>query len=104
MAQHTLEERVGALEETVAGLVARTTAAKQRRDWRSTVGMFAGDPVIREAGRCGLTPSEGHVRVEDGGRLAPNGYSSCRHSLWRFTNAPGLSGGWLRSLLQQRDY
>jgi len=36
------------LEETVAELVARTNSFKRGKDWRSTIGMFAGDPVIRE--------------------------------------------------------
>ena len=48
MTQRTLEDRVGMLEETVAELVARTNSSKQSKDWRSTIGMFAGDPVIRQ--------------------------------------------------------
>ncbi len=45
MAERTLDERVRSLEQTVAGLVASAT---EKKDWRSTVGMFEGDPVIRE--------------------------------------------------------
>jgi len=48
MAEHTLEQRVRILEETVAGLVAVTTASEYKRDWQSTVGMFEDDPVIAE--------------------------------------------------------
>jgi hypothetical protein len=49
MSQHTLEERVALLEQTVAGLIAATSPGEQRRkDWRNTIGMFEGDPVIRE--------------------------------------------------------
>jgi len=48
MIQRTLEERVETLEETVAALVTRRDTAKQKGDWRSTIGMFAGDSVIRQ--------------------------------------------------------
>ena len=48
MSQRTLEERVSSLEQTVAGLVGVANAGGQTRDWRSTIGMFEGDPVIRE--------------------------------------------------------
>ena len=48
MTQRTLEDRVGTLEATVAHLVAKSKPSKQRGDWRSTIGMFAGDSVIRE--------------------------------------------------------
>ncbi len=44
----TLEERVTSLEETVAGLAAVVNAGKQKKDWQSTIGMFEGDPVIKE--------------------------------------------------------
>ena len=46
MLQPTLEERVSALESTVAALVAG--AGSHKKDWRSTVGMFEGDAVITE--------------------------------------------------------
>jgi len=48
MSQRTLEERITFLEETVKGLVAAVKTQKQDKDWRSTIGMFEGDPVIRE--------------------------------------------------------
>ena len=44
----TLEERVSSLEETVAGLAAAVNAGKHKKDWRSTIGMFEGDPIIQE--------------------------------------------------------
>ena len=51
----TLEERLAALEkrmdEVVAGL---GSPGSQAKDWRATVGMFAGDPLmgeIQEEGR-----------------------------------------------------
>ncbi len=46
MAQRTLEERVSALEDAVAALV--TGVNRQKKDWKSTVGMFEGDAVIAE--------------------------------------------------------
>jgi len=48
MSQRTLEERVSSLEETVAGLIAVASTDKRKKDWPSTIGMFEGDPVIRE--------------------------------------------------------
>jgi hypothetical protein len=44
----TLEERVTALEKTVAQLLSQSPAAAGKKDWRSTLGMFADDPVMRE--------------------------------------------------------
>jgi hypothetical protein len=44
----TLEERVAALEETVAQLVAQSDSVVIRKDWRSTLGWFAGDPIMKE--------------------------------------------------------
>ncbi len=44
----TLEERVTALEETVAQLLSQSATAAGKKDWRSTLGMFADDPVMRE--------------------------------------------------------
>ena len=48
MTQPTLEERVAVLEKTVADLVGRFGRSPVRKDWRSTVGMFAGDAVMKE--------------------------------------------------------
>lgn len=48
MAQPTLEERVTALEHTVAQLLSQTKAAATKTDWRSTLGMFADDTVMQE--------------------------------------------------------
>ncbi len=48
MSQPTLEERVSSLEQTVAGLIATTDHGKGKKDWRSTIGMFEGDPVIKD--------------------------------------------------------
>jgi hypothetical protein len=48
MSHHTLEDRVATLEQTVKGLVDAAKTGKQEKDWRSSIGMFEGDPVIRE--------------------------------------------------------
>lgn len=48
MATPTLEERVVQLEKTVAELVGRVDGSPARKNWRSTVGMFANDPVMKE--------------------------------------------------------
>ena len=67
MSQRTLEERVSSLEQTVAGLVAAGNALKQKKDWRSTVGMFEGDPVVREIQEEGrrLREAERRAAQED---------------------------------------
>lgn len=48
MAQATLEERVANLEKTVSELLSRFEKATVRKNWRSTVGMFEADPVMKE--------------------------------------------------------
>jgi hypothetical protein len=48
MSQPTLEDRVATLEQTVKSLVDAARSGKQGNDWRSTIGMFAGDPLIVE--------------------------------------------------------
>jgi hypothetical protein len=44
MSEPTLDERVAALEREVARLSNRIAG----KDWRSTIGMFAGDPIMQE--------------------------------------------------------
>jgi hypothetical protein len=50
MAQQTLEERVAALEKEVARLSNQfqPNGEPGRDDWKSTIGMFANDPVMKE--------------------------------------------------------
>lgn len=43
----TLEERVAHLEQLVAHLLSKSREP-DRDDWRKTVGMFTGDPIMRE--------------------------------------------------------
>lgn len=47
----TLEERVAALEHQVAQLSRRLLPGEKlppEKDWRSTLGMFANDPIMKE--------------------------------------------------------
>lgn len=44
----TLEERVAALEETIAQLLSQSDSVVTKKDWRSTLGMFADDPIMKE--------------------------------------------------------
>jgi hypothetical protein len=48
MSQPTLEERVAALEKHVVQLLARLPPLPQPLDWRSTIGMFANDEVMKQ--------------------------------------------------------
>ena len=48
MAVSTLEERVAALEQTVAQLLSQSNSVETKKDWRSTLGMFADDPVMQK--------------------------------------------------------
>jgi hypothetical protein len=50
MSQPTLDERVAALEQEVARLTRLQPGERQPpdKDWRSTLGMFAGDAIMKE--------------------------------------------------------
>jgi hypothetical protein len=48
MAPPSLEERVTTLEETVAQLLSQVAIVVGKKDWRSTLGMFAGDAMMQE--------------------------------------------------------
>jgi hypothetical protein len=48
MAEATLEERVATLEQLVARLLQTTAQGAHPKDWRRTVGMFDGDPIMQE--------------------------------------------------------
>ena len=50
MSQQTLEQRVAALEQQVARLSNLLPGEKlpPEKDWRSTLGMFANDPIMKE--------------------------------------------------------
>ena len=50
MPQPTLKERVAALEKEVARLSRRVRPDGEpgRDDWKSTLGMFSNDPIMKE--------------------------------------------------------
>ena len=50
MSPATIEERVSRLEQLVDQLVLAkpTSSQPSRDDWQKTIGMFAGDPVMKE--------------------------------------------------------
>jgi hypothetical protein len=44
----TLEERVTTLEKLVEELIHKVDPSVRKKDWRRTVGMFSGDPIMKE--------------------------------------------------------
>jgi hypothetical protein len=48
MAEATLEERVATLEQLVAQLMHISEKTARKKDWRRTIGMFDGDPIMQE--------------------------------------------------------
>ena len=48
MLDSPLEQRVTRLEELVGEVASKSDASPRRKDWRRTVGMFDGDPVMEE--------------------------------------------------------
>jgi hypothetical protein len=60
MTPPTLEERVTALEKTMTHLLSQAAVVVEKKDWRSTLGMFAGDAMMQES------DEEGHrIREAD---------------------------------------
>jgi hypothetical protein len=48
MAQRALEHRVAKLERELADLKAALAGGTRAKDWRSTLGMFSGDEVMKQ--------------------------------------------------------
>lgn len=48
MPPQTLEDRMARVEKLVDELVQKSVSAEPPKDWRRTVGMFDGDPVMKE--------------------------------------------------------
>jgi hypothetical protein len=49
MSQGTVEERLDRLEKAVKGVVNQlSSVVPRKKDWRRTIGMFDGDPVMGE--------------------------------------------------------
>jgi peptidoglycan hydrolase CwlO-like protein len=52
-AQTKVEERISALERTVAELVQSRRSAGRVKDWKRTVGMFSGNDLMKEIDAAG---------------------------------------------------
>ncbi len=48
MTPQTLEDRMARVEKLVDELVQKAGSTESSKDWRRTVGMFDGDPVMKE--------------------------------------------------------
>ena len=48
MSSLTLEDRLSRVEKLVDELVQKSVVGEPPKDWRHTVGMFDGDPIMRE--------------------------------------------------------
>ena len=66
MGRPTLEDRVTALEELVAQIMSKFARPEAPKNWRSTVGMFAEDPVQKEIDEAGR-----RIREADRRRTRP---------------------------------
>ncbi len=60
MPETTLEQRVAALEKSMAQLLAQSGPDSRRKDWRRVVGMFADDAVMKQIDEEGR-----RIREED---------------------------------------
>jgi hypothetical protein len=68
MSQMSVEERISALERTVAQLVQSRDAASPVKDWKRTVGMFSGNELMKEIDAAGQ-----RIREEDRQRARRRG-------------------------------
>ena len=48
MTRPSLEDRVARLERLVAQIMAKLTAIPPEKNWQRSVGMFKGDPIMKE--------------------------------------------------------
>ena len=53
MSQMTVEERISALDRTVAELVQSRRPAGRMKDWQRSVGMFSGNELMKEIDAAG---------------------------------------------------
>jgi hypothetical protein len=66
VSRRTVEERLEKLERELAALKARVKTLTPQDDWRSVVGMFAGDEVMKE-----ILEEGRKIREEDRRRTMP---------------------------------
>ncbi len=75
MAERTLEERVTQLEQRLDELAGGKDSKPQTptKDWRRTVGMFRGDPIMKEVidGALSLRKEERRLAHEQEAREQP---------------------------------
>ena len=75
MVERTLEERVAQLEQRLDELAGGRSSKPQTlpKDWRRTVGMFRGDPVMKEVidGALRLREEERRLAHEQEAREQP---------------------------------
>jgi len=65
MSETTLEERVTILEKLVAELMHKADTGIRKKDWRRTVGMFDGEPIMKEIIDAGRRVREADKRQVD---------------------------------------
>jgi hypothetical protein len=53
MAQGSVEERISALERTVAELIQSRRLTNRAKDWKRTVGMFSGNELMKQIDAAG---------------------------------------------------
>ena len=71
MSQTSVEERISALERTIADLVQWRRGANRVKDWKRTVGMFSGNELMKEIDAAGQ-------RIRDQDRQRARGRASKR--------------------------
>jgi len=73
----TLEERVAALEETVDRYPSQSDSVVAKKDWRSTLGMFADDPIMKEIDKKGAAFTK---RIANRPSRDASGYRPCKRT------------------------
>jgi hypothetical protein len=58
MSQQNLEARVAVLEKQVQQLVRSKSRGTKKKDWRSSIGMFAGNELMKEIDAAGAAIRE----------------------------------------------
>lgn len=53
MSNANVEERLSALERTLAELIRSRRPSGREKDWKRTVGMFSGDELMKEIDAAG---------------------------------------------------
>ena len=62
MTEDRVEVRVAALEKEMAALIRAIANGAHEKDWRSTVGMFSGDEVMKRIDAAALAYREADRR------------------------------------------